>query len=194
MVAIAYEVIPGVSWSAVTPTVARYLFTTGLAYAARDNKQDKFAAFGFCLGDEHPVYQVLHDNLPHVQKPYSWYVRLPDLPGFLRHIAPVLERRLSSSLLAGHSGVLTLTFYRTGLRMVFEKGKLVTVEPWKPNPQGHSGDAAFPDLTFLQLLFGYRSLDELKYAFADCWYDSDEVYALLNSLFPKQSSDIWAIS
>jgi hypothetical protein len=194
MVAIAYEVVPGVSWSAVTPTVARYLFTTGLAYAARDQKQDKFGSFGFYLGDEHPVYQVLHNNLPHIQKPYSWYLRLSDLPGFLRRIAPVLERRLSSSLLAGHSGALMFTFYRSGLRLVFEKGKMVTVEPWKPSPQGDSGNAAFPDLTFLQLLFGYRSLDELKYAFADCWYDSDEVYALLNSLFPKQSSDIWAIS
>jgi len=44
------------------------------------------------------------------------------------------------------------------------------------------------------LLFGYRSLNELKYAFADCWYGSDEVYALLNALFPKQSSDVLAIS
>jgi Acetyltransferase (GNAT) domain len=194
MVAMAYEVMPGTSWSAVTPTVERYLFSTGQTYAARDNKQDRYDSFGFYLGDEHPVYQVLRNNLPNVQNPYSWYVRLPDLPEFLRHITPVLERRLSSSLLAGHSGVLMLTFYRTGLRMVFEKGKLTTVDPWKPDPQAHSGDAAFPDLTFLQLMLGYRSLDELKYAFADCWYASDEIYALLNSLFPKQSSDIWAIS
>jgi len=189
-----YEVKPGTSWSAVTPTVVRYLYRTGEAYAARDHKQDKFAGFTFGLGNEHPVYQVLHDSLPLNNKPYAWYIRLPDLPGFLRHIAPVLKRRLSFSPLAGHRGVLMLTFYRSGLRMVFERGKLATVEACKPNPQGHSGDAAFPDLTFLQLLFGYRSLDELKYAFADCWYGSDEVYALLNALFPKQSSDVLAIS
>jgi len=194
MVATIYEVKPGMSWSAVTPTVVRFLYRTGVAYAARDNKQDKLAGFGFGLGNEHPVYQVLHDSLPFNNKPYAWYIRVPDLPGFLQHIAPSLERRLSFSLLAGHSGLLMLTFYRTGLRIVFERGKLATVEAWKPNPQGHSGDAAFPDLTFLQLLFGYRSLDELKYAFADCWYGSDEVYALLNALFPKQSSDIMAVS
>jgi len=194
MAATIYEVKPGASWSVVTPTVVRYLYRTGESYAARDHRQDKFAGFGFYLGDDHPVYQVLHNNLPHVNIPYAWYVRIPDLPGFLRHIAPVLDRRLSSSMLAGHSGELKITFYRAGLRMVFENGKLAAVETWEPNPQGHSGDAAFPNLTFLQLLFGYRSLDELKYAFADCSYSSDEVYALLNALFPKQTSDILAIS
>jgi hypothetical protein len=30
------------------------------------------------------------------------------------------------------------------------------------------GDVCFPDHTFLQLLFGYRSLPELEYAFPDC--------------------------
>jgi hypothetical protein len=189
-----YEVKPGTSWAAVTPTVVRYLYRTGESYAARDNQLDKFCGFGFNHGYEHPVYQVLHVGLPRVNKPYAWYVRVPDLPAFLRHIAPVLEDRLAASLLAGYSGELKLTFYRTGLRMAFEAGKLRTVEPWQPTPQGHSGDVAFPELTFLQLLFGYRSLDELKYAFADCWYESDEIYALLNALFPKQNSDIWAIS
>jgi hypothetical protein len=189
-----YEVTPGTSWSAVTPTVVRFLYRTGELYAARDHKQDKFCGFGFNLGYEHPVYQVLHDSLPRQNKPYAWYIRVPDLPGFLRHIAPVLEKRMASSLLAGHSGDLKLTFYRTGLKITFERGILTTVEAWQPTPQGHSGDAGLPDLTFLQLLFGYRSLDELKYAFADCWYATDEVYALLNTLFPKQNSDIWAVS
>ena len=32
-------------------------------------------------------------------------------------------------------------------------------------PVGHSGEAGFPELTFLQLLFGYRSLDELSVVF-----------------------------
>jgi hypothetical protein len=68
------------------------------------------------------------------------------------------------------------------------------VEPWKPVPEAHSGSAAFPGLTFLQLLFGYRSLDELNNAFADCVIDSPESHALLSFLFPKKPSDIWMIS
>ena len=52
----------------------------------------------------------------------------------------------------------------------------------------------FPELTFLQLLFGYRSLDELRYAFADCGAYGDEVNVVLNTLFPKQASLVWPIS
>lgn len=192
--AVAYEVKPDVSMAEVTPSVVRYLYATGERYATAEDKLDEFAAFGFWLGFEHPVYQVLHDGLPRVRKPYAWYVRVPDLPGFLQHIARVLEERLAASAVAGHSGELKLTFYRSGLRLVLEQGRLVRIEEWEPAPQGHSGDAGFPNLTFLQLLFGYRSLEELDYAYADCWYENDQVFALLNSLFPKQNSDIWAVT
>lgn len=192
--AVAYEVEAGESWADITPCVVRYLYTTGEKYAVTEDKLDEFAAFGFSLGLEHPVYHVLHNGLPRVRMPYAWYLRVPDLPGFLRHIAAVLEKRLAGSAIAGYSGELQLTFYRSGLRLVFEQGRLVEAEEWQPAPQGHSGDAAFPELTFLQLLFGYRSLAELDYAYADCWYENDRVFALLNALFPKQNSDVWPVA
>jgi hypothetical protein len=44
----------------------------------------------------------------------------------------------------------------------------------------------------LQLLFGYRSLAELRYAFPDCWAD-EEPTLLLNALFPKQSSLVFPL-
>lgn len=194
LVAMAYELKPGVSWGAVTPPVIRYLYATGESYAARDGNQAEFGAFGFWLGTEHPVYQVLHNALPHVRKPYAWFVRLPDLPGFLRHVAPALEQRLYASPFAGHSAELKITFYLGGLLLAFEAGRLIRAEPWKPIPEAHSGEAAFPDLTFLQLLFGYRSLEELNYAFADCWCKNDETFGLLNALFPKQVSNVWPVS
>lgn len=192
--AVAYEIEAGVSWADVTPSVVRYLYATGEKYAAAEDKLDEFGAFGFSLGLEHPVYQVLHDGLPRLRKPYAWYLRVPDLPGFLRLIAPVLEKRLAGSVVTGYSGELRLTFYKSGLRLMFEQGRLVEAKEWQPAPHGHSGDAAFPDLTFLQLLFGYRSLQELSYAYADCWYENDRVFALLNALFPKQNSDVWPVA
>ena len=96
--------------------------------------------------------------------------------------------------MAGYSGEVKITFYRDGVRLVFEKGKLVTVEAWTPTPVGHSGEAAFPPHTFLQLLFGYRSLDMLKANFADCWTDRDEIHVLFTALFPCKSSNVWPIS
>jgi hypothetical protein len=182
-----YELRGGVSWLAVTPSVARYLVATGREYAARDGRE--CAGFSFMLGTEHPVYEAFTDRLPRTVPPYAWYLRVPDLPRFLRRIAPALERRLAESPLAGHSGHLKLSFYRDGLRLAFERGRLTGVEPWQPSP-ADEGAAAFPGLTFLQLLFGYRALHELRYAFADCWVEDDEPGVLLASLFPKRPSDV----
>jgi len=54
--------------------------------------------------------------------------------------------------------------------------------------------SAFPGLSFLQLLFGFRSLEELEAAFPDCLVRTHEVRALLTALFPKQASDVWALA
>ena len=191
-VATAYEIKPGISWAVVTPSVIRYLKATGETYAAQEEKED-FGSFGFWLGSQHPVYEVISEKLPRVRKPYAWYLRVPDSVGFLQHVSPFLEERLARSPFTGHTGELKLTFYRNGLKLVFEEG-LLKVEAWKPTPHGHSGDAAFPDRTFLQLLFGYRSIQELDFAYADCWYKNDEALGLINALFPKEPSDVWPIS
>jgi len=188
--ATAYELKSGISWLAVTPGVVRYLQATGEEYAARDHKECE--GFAFLLGTEHPVYQVIHERLPRTHPPYAWYVRVPDLPDFMRHVSPLLEQRLAESALVGHTGDLKISFYRDGLRLVFEHGRLAGVEPWTP-ALDERGAAAFPDRTFLQLLFGYRALEELDYAFADCWTDSDEARALLKALFPKQPSHVWPV-
>jgi hypothetical protein len=187
---VIYELKPGVSWLDVTPCVLRHMGAIGEECARRD--RGEFESFIFALGTEHPAYQVVPDRLPHVRRPYAWYVRVPDLPDFVRCIGPALERRLAESPLAGHNDEFKISFYRDGLRLAFEKGRLVGVGSWLPEP-GDWGDAAFPDLTFLQVLLGYRSLDELLYAFADCWIESDAARALLNALFPKQASDVWGV-
>lgn len=185
-----YELRAGTSWHAVTPSVLRYLRATGEAYA--QESEGEFATFTFKLSPEHPAYHVIPDRLPMPRKPYTWYVRVPDLADFVRHVAPVLERRLAASPLVGYTGELKVSLYRDGLRLAFDQGKLTTAEAWRPTFDD-GGGAAFPDLTFLQLLLGYRSLEELDYAFADCWA-GDEAQVLLNILFPKQPSDVWPIA
>ena len=50
-----------------------------------------------------------------------------------------------------------------------------------------------PDLVFLKMLFGYRSLEDLEYAFPDCIVSSQEARVLLDILFPRQISQVWAI-
>jgi hypothetical protein len=192
-----YELLPGVSYAAVTPVVMRYLCATGKAYqeAASASAQKKpFSSVVLALGESHPAYQVMPTVLSQKRRPYAWYLRVADLPAFLRHISPVLEARLADSPFAGHSGELKITFYRSGLLLGMEAGKLKRIEAWQPQPLGHSGDAGFPELTFLHLLFGHRSLDELNHLYADCWWEHDSAYGLLNALFPKQLSVVWPVS
>jgi hypothetical protein len=185
-----YELKPGTSWSAVTPSVIRYLWTTGEAYAVRDERECQ--AFGFGLGEEHPVYASFASRLPEVRAPYTWYIRVADVASFLRHVAPVLERRLAASDAAGHSGEIKVSFYRSGLLLKLQQGRLAEIADWSPDPSDW-GNAAFPGLTFLHLLFGYRNCDELWHIFRDCWTDNSEVCAVLDGLFPKRPSCVWPI-
>jgi hypothetical protein len=188
-----YELCSGVSWLEVTPSVARYLWQRGQEYAKRDGKQCH--KFGFMLGLSHPAYDALSASLPDERKNYTWYIRVPDLPAFIRRIQPALEKRLAESIAAGYSGELKISFYRDGLRLVFEKGQLQSVESWKPNPADDDDEsAAFPGLTFLQMVFGYRSFEELNYAFADCYWNTTEARRLLEILFPKKLSDVLPVA
>ena len=189
MSAHVYEIKPGVSWAAVTPSVVRYMAATGTELAQQ--KEGQWNTFMFNLGTEHPAYHALPDRLPRTIKPLAWYVRVPDLPAFVRHVAPAIEERMADSVVAGHSSEVRLNFYRSGLILAFEDGKLVRAEPWR-SQRTEEGDAGFPDLTFLQLLFGFRSLEDLEYAFPDCWVRGDEVRALLNTIFPRRPSWAWA--
>jgi hypothetical protein len=188
-----YELMPGVSWLEVTPTVARHLWQTGGIYWERDGRPGKRTTYSLWFGSEHPAYDVFRERLPRLRDPYAWYVRIPDLPEFLRVITPALERHVAESDIVGYSGEVKISFYRSGLRLALEKGKLTAIEAWKPQP-GDGGNAAFPDLSFLQLVYGYRTFEQLEQSYADCTYDNDETRVLLTTLFPKKASSIMFVN
>ena len=177
----------GHSWRAITLFLVRDLKRR--ADKVNKEKEKPISSIKFRLGESHPVYDALGSQLEKEHKPYAWYMRVPDLPRFLRHIRPALERRLAESVMAGHSGTLRLNFYRSNLTLLFEKGRLKEIGTYEP---GHVEDAEalFPDLTFLQLLFGYRSFEQLDFAFADCYAINAEAAVLLNCLFPRRPSDV----
>jgi hypothetical protein len=145
----------------------------------------------FMLGRSHPVYDVLGDaRAPRVEPPYAWYVRIPDLAAFLRLIAPVLEKRLAQSVLTGYSGTLVIDLYREAFELRFEGGRLAGVVPWTRPRYDEDDEYAglgSPPLVFLQLLLGYRSLDELRAIFPDVGAHDDH-RLLIGTLFPKQPS------
>jgi len=133
----------------------------------------------------------LGNELQHaMEPPYAWYVRVKDLPAFLLHIAPALEKRLATSPVVGHSGEITLDFYRGGLRMVFERGRLTSAESWRVPLYGSDASGGFPPLVFLQVLFGHRSIEALGHVFPDVWV-SEEARPVLKALFPTRPSFVF---
>jgi hypothetical protein len=149
---------------------------------------DEPTAITFELAHDHPALAWVRAHLGLPQPRPDWYMRLPDLPAFIRRIQPVLEQRLAQSTLKGFSGEIKMTFFIGGLRMVFADGVLAEVDDWEAAGENEAFDMlCFPPLVFLKLLFGYRSLDELRYAYPDCWAD-DRDAELLRILFPSQPS------
>lgn len=185
---IQYELLPGVSWRAVTPSVLRYIWTAGQQMTAET--ESKCQRFELHLGGSHPAYEVMGEQMPEIKPPYAWYIRIPDLAGFIQLIAPALEKRLAASNCCGYSGELHLSFYRSGLKLEFDQGRLRRVEDIAGDQK--DAQAAFPGLTFYQLLLGYRSLDELRYAFPDCWVQKQQ-RALVEGLFPKKNTNLWPV-
>lgn len=146
-------------------------------------------SMGLSLGAEHPAYDALGSLLGPPTRPYAWYLRVPDLAGFLRQIGPVLEERLAASTMAGYDGRLRISFYTHHLALEFSAGCLRAVESYNPE-HIEDADAFFPDLSFLQLLFGRCSLEILQAYWADCAINNDEATLLIKALFPQRPSQV----
>ena len=186
---VGYELAPGHTWYEVTPSVLRWMWSAGEAQAAEEGTE--MASFGLHLGQEHPAYEMVESRLPARYEPYAYYLRIANLPGFLNHVAQVLNERLAASSMAGYSGEIKISFYKSGLTLSFLRGKL-TARPYIPSPKTMTV-AGFPGLTFLQLVFGYHSLEEILFAFPDAHVNTDEARALLRALFPRRASNIWSL-
>ena len=80
-----------------------------------------------------------------------------------------------------------MDLYRGGLHLVVERGRLMVAESWQAASWGRRADAGCPALLFVQLLFGWRSVSELRSIFPDVWA-SEAAQPLLEALFPGQPS------
>ena len=181
----AVEVDPHVNLYQAMPSLLRKMVQVGEGTPTSGPNTESLREIAFTLGRSHPVYDVLGKSLaPVYEPPYAWYVRVPDFPAFLQYVAPVLERRLAGSPIASHTGKLIINFYRGGVQLAFEHGKITNVQPWQSILYGPLGDVGLPSNLFVQLLFGYRSLEELQTLYPDV-RSSDEAKLLLGTLFPK---------
>lgn len=183
-----------VNWQVAFPSLLRLLRQYGEGVPGVKADTAAFSRINFYFGGDDPIRSMIDDRfISNSEPPYAWYLRVPDVPAFVRLIAPVLEERLANSILVSYSGELRFDFYRGGLRIAFVDGKLVSAEPWQSPVDAEQEHGGCPPLTFLQLLFGYRSLDELRQIFPDVWVKS-EAELLISTLFPKQPSTVKSLS
>lgn len=182
------EVLPEVNMADVIPAVLRALVAQRACFRETLLETAPLSEIRFMLVRNHPLFKALDPRLiSRHEVPYAWYVYVADLAAFLRAIAPALENRLAHSLLADFDGEIKINLYRGGLRLLFKRGQLLAVENWQRPVDKTRLDASFPALVFLQLLFGYRSLPELRHAFPDVWV-ADQSELLLKTLFPTRPS------
>ncbi len=122
--------------------------------------------------------------------PDQWLLNLPDPRMFLSAIIPTLERRLAQSDFDDASANLILNFYHRAVRLRIEKGRVMGIDDIgfvDASMGADGGDLCIPPDAFVRLVFGYRSLDELR----DAWPDivaRKHSRALLDALFPLMSS------
>ena len=177
----------GQSLRAVAMCAARNLYQSESKDAGETSERPSLL---FTVGAGHPVYEALARELAANSNPYAWYVRVSHLGAFLMALAPVLEQRVAQSVIAGYSGTKRLNCNVEALTMDWQAGKLASVEPFEPT-HFYDGDAYFPEHAFLQLLFGFRSADDLHHSYPDFSSGNGETYVLLKTLFPcKPSSPV----
>ncbi len=186
-------VLPGHPLRLVCEFVTRALKILSDERAVAENKPAPSSWATFALGTSHPAYTALGEQLGRQKPTQAWEVRIPNLPAFLRQIAPVLDKRMQTSVFDGYSGTLRLNCYSRQLTLVLERGNLIEVGTYRPDTLGE-GDAAFPGQTFVQLLLGYRSLSDLEYAYPDCSVSNERTRVLLNALFPQRPSSVAALA
>lgn len=187
------ELRSGECYLNLTPFLMAGLWEMALAmHADGDLVCEKLQGLELALERDHSLYHTISKAWLSELKPSPWYIRVPDMVALLRRIKPALEKHLLGTLAEGYSGELKLNFYRSGLRMAFERGRITTLESWKPT-EVWEGDAKFPDSTFLRLVCGWSRFHELSGCFPDC-SGRQEAALLLDILFPSFSGKVWMLA
>jgi GNAT superfamily N-acetyltransferase len=187
---IELAVEPGVGLRPLMPALLRALQAEAAGIRTCQPEPKPLERLLFMLHREHPVYRAIPHQLVLQREPYAWYVRVADLPAFLLQLAPVLERRLADSIDAGYTGELKLSFFRSGLRLRFDGGRLVESAPWLDRNDDEGTTGYFPPHTFLQLVFGHRTAADLRTLLPDARV-KDTYAPLVETLFPRRAS--WAL-
>jgi GNAT superfamily N-acetyltransferase len=140
-----------------------------------------------CLPENSPLVAAARYSGGHGLGYYAWQIRLVDVPRLLLRIAPVLERRIAESPLAGLSDQVVLNLYCEAFALRFHEGRLDDVQPLGFSEQG---DIRVPPMLLAPLVLGHRSRKELAHIHPDV-SASGRWQQLVDVLFPKRTSFLY---
>jgi len=184
------ELVDGQSLLNVMPRLLGHLCTYGDSLT-EDGEAGSVQEIYFRLGGEHPLYPALVPQGGRAEEPRAWYIRIPDLVGFLRHVRPALERSLVGTVAEHYSGELKIGMYRSGVRLCFERGAITAIDDL--DPLGEGASIQLPALTFLQVLCGRRRYAELARVLPECQGEPESI-ELLKHLFPRYAGEVWGLA
>lgn len=180
-----FEINSSVNWLDASKSLLIDLQTLGKRFLAEG--KIRAGMFEFSFSQNHPLYRIYKEPLGPEKKPYAWYVRVGDMAKLLNHLPSLFEKRLAESEFRGWSGDARISFYNDGVSMSFESGKLKSVES-TGYIERSDASAHYPDLTFLQALFGKRSFSQLRDLHNDCFSKDHAMGTLQDILFGGQLS------
>ncbi|HUV53697.1 MAG TPA: GNAT family N-acetyltransferase [Candidatus Krumholzibacteriaceae bacterium] len=157
-----------------------------LAFLRRHCVENGFETLVSALGYVDPLSELLVELGAEQSLPYGWQVKIVDNLRLLEKIAPLLESRLAGTRFSGLCERLNLNFRRFSVDMVFESGKVAGVSLSSDCSDRTIGLNPY---VFPQLLLGYRSREELQYAYPDVRVAPSR-RELVDALFPKRPSYI----
>lgn len=181
-------VATGVSWQQLLTPMMHALADYQSHIMITNPDIHELSGVNFVLDSLHPIYaQVQHGYAITTEDTYAWYVRVTDFARLLTSLTPILEARVHRSLMVGYTGTLSISCYGSGVVLEWQHGRLCALRNTRPPIMGEGADACLPHDTFLMLLFGRKSLTEIR-----SWHHeahaSTEATQLLDILFPKQPS------
>jgi len=178
----------GYGWAHTLPALMQALAHIRGDVVIRDPQIHEITGVRFILDSQHPLFTQLTYGVTHTREPeYAWYVRVADVAYLLNTIKPVLERRMRHSALAGYSGQSTWSFYGEGVTLHWDAGTLTKVAQARVPRNGEGCDATFPPHLINMLIFGRKSVQEMKEWHHEVWA-TPTCKQLLDTLFPKAPS------
>jgi predicted acetyltransferase len=132
-----------------------------------------------------PHVPALEQKTHDVERTEWYYVRIPDLPGLLTTLAPVLLARAHAA--GVDSGDALISYFRRHVRLIWADNQLRVEPGGQLQAPVSAGGSGIPRDAMGSLIFG-DGAESLEARFPDAWLGRQA--DLMRTLFPPQQSDL----